>query len=133
MGSLLSVIAVTVAANAPAALDGAAVKVRTERPPMTAGSPQMAVCTWLSTESASSSQGRDLRRAVIAPRGQRGLADLAPPGDAGREGAFGLGEPRREKDRRKSVLRAAITSNQQAGQDAMSGEVRHHLGGQEFG
>ena len=36
MGSLLSVIAVTVAANAPAALEGAAVKVRTERPPMTA-------------------------------------------------------------------------------------------------
>ena len=36
MGSLLSVIAVTVAANAPAVLDGAAVKVRTGRPPMTA-------------------------------------------------------------------------------------------------
>ena len=36
MGSLLSVIAVTVAAKAPAALEGAAVKVRTERPPMTA-------------------------------------------------------------------------------------------------
>ena len=36
MGSLLSVIAVTVTANAPAALEGAAVKVRTERPPMTA-------------------------------------------------------------------------------------------------
>jgi len=36
MGSLLSVIAVTVAANAPAALDGAAVRVRIERPPMVA-------------------------------------------------------------------------------------------------
>ena len=36
MGSLLSVIATTVAVNAPAALDGAAVKVRTERPPMVA-------------------------------------------------------------------------------------------------
>ena len=36
MGSLLSVIAVTVAANAPAALEGVAVKVRIERPPMTA-------------------------------------------------------------------------------------------------
>jgi hypothetical protein len=36
MGSLLSVIAVTVAANAPAALEVAAVKVRTERPPMAA-------------------------------------------------------------------------------------------------
>ena len=36
MGSLLSVIAVTVAANAPAALEGAAVKVRTERPPIAA-------------------------------------------------------------------------------------------------
>ena len=34
MGSLLSVIAVTVAANVPAALEDAAVKVRTERPPM---------------------------------------------------------------------------------------------------
>jgi hypothetical protein len=34
MGSLLTVIAVTVTANAPAALEGAAVKVRTERPPM---------------------------------------------------------------------------------------------------
>jgi hypothetical protein len=37
MGSLLSVIAVTVAANAPAALEGAAVKVRTERPPRSGG------------------------------------------------------------------------------------------------
>ena len=36
MGSLLSVIAVTVAANAPAAVEGAAVKVRTDRPPMAA-------------------------------------------------------------------------------------------------
>ena len=36
MGSLLSVIAVTVAANAPAAVEGVAVKVRTERPPMAA-------------------------------------------------------------------------------------------------
>ena len=36
MGSLLSVIAVTVAANAPAALEGAAVKVRTGRPPIAA-------------------------------------------------------------------------------------------------
>lgn len=36
MGSLLSVIAVTVTANAPAALEGAAVKVRTERPPVVA-------------------------------------------------------------------------------------------------
>ena len=36
MGSLLSVIAVTVAANVPAAVEVAAVKVRTERPPMTA-------------------------------------------------------------------------------------------------
>jgi hypothetical protein len=36
MGSLLSVIAVTVAANAPAALEGAAVKVSTERPLMVA-------------------------------------------------------------------------------------------------
>lgn len=36
MGSLLSVIAVAVTANAPAALEGAAVKVRTERPPMVA-------------------------------------------------------------------------------------------------
>ena len=36
MGSLLSVIAVKVAANAPAAVEGAAGKVRTERPPMTA-------------------------------------------------------------------------------------------------
>jgi len=35
MGSLLSVIAVTVTANAPTPLEGAAVKVRTERPPMT--------------------------------------------------------------------------------------------------
>ena len=34
MGSLLSVIAVTVAANAPAVLEGSAVRVRTERPPM---------------------------------------------------------------------------------------------------
>jgi hypothetical protein len=34
MGSLLSVIAMTVAANVPVALEGAAVKVRTERPPM---------------------------------------------------------------------------------------------------
>jgi hypothetical protein len=34
MGSLLRLIAVTVTANAPAALDGAAVKVSTERPPM---------------------------------------------------------------------------------------------------
>ena len=37
MGSLLSVIAVTVAANAPAALEGVAVKVRTERPPRSGG------------------------------------------------------------------------------------------------
>jgi hypothetical protein len=36
MGSLLNVIAVTVASNAPAALEVAAVKVRTERPPITA-------------------------------------------------------------------------------------------------
>jgi len=36
MGSLLSVIAVTVAANAPAALEGAAAKVRTGRPPIAA-------------------------------------------------------------------------------------------------
>ena len=36
MGSLLSVIAVTVAANAPAALEGAAVKVRTGRLPIAA-------------------------------------------------------------------------------------------------
>ena len=36
MGSLLSVIAVTVTANAPGALEDAAVKVRTERPPMMA-------------------------------------------------------------------------------------------------
>jgi hypothetical protein len=36
MGSLLSVIAVTVTANAPTALAGAAVRVRTERPPMVA-------------------------------------------------------------------------------------------------
>ena len=36
MGSLLSVIAMTVAANAPVVLEGAAVKVRTERPPMVA-------------------------------------------------------------------------------------------------
>jgi hypothetical protein len=36
MGSLLSVIAVTVASNAPAALEVAAVKVRTERPPIAA-------------------------------------------------------------------------------------------------
>ena len=35
MGSLLSVIAVTVTANAPAAAEGAAVRVRTERPPRT--------------------------------------------------------------------------------------------------
>jgi len=34
MGSLLSVIAVTVTANAPAAAEDAAVRVRTERPPM---------------------------------------------------------------------------------------------------
>ena len=34
MGSLLTVIAVTVTANVPAALEGVAVKVRTERPPM---------------------------------------------------------------------------------------------------
>ena len=33
MGSLLSVIAVTVTANAPTPLEGAAVKVRTEWPP----------------------------------------------------------------------------------------------------
>ena|SRR5437762_1270377 len=36
IGSLLSVIAVTVTANAPTALAGAAVRVRTERPPMVA-------------------------------------------------------------------------------------------------
>ena len=36
MGSLLSVIAVTVAANVPATLSEAAVRVRTERPPMVA-------------------------------------------------------------------------------------------------
>ena len=36
MGSLLSVIAMTVTVNAPAALEGAAVKVRTVRPPMVA-------------------------------------------------------------------------------------------------
>ena len=36
MGSLLSVIAVTVAANAPAVVEGAAVKVRIARPPMVA-------------------------------------------------------------------------------------------------
>jgi hypothetical protein len=36
MGSLLSDVAVTVTADAPAALEGAAVKVRTERPPMVA-------------------------------------------------------------------------------------------------
>ncbi len=36
MGSLLSVIAVTVTANAPVALEGTAVKVRTGRPPMVA-------------------------------------------------------------------------------------------------
>ena len=36
MGSLLSVIAVTVASNAPAVLEVAAVKVRTERPPIAA-------------------------------------------------------------------------------------------------
>ena len=36
MGSLLNVIAVTVASNAPAALEVAAVKVRTERPPIAA-------------------------------------------------------------------------------------------------
>jgi hypothetical protein len=36
MGSLLTVIAVTVAANAPAAVEGVAVKVRTARPPMVA-------------------------------------------------------------------------------------------------
>ena len=30
---------------------------------------------------------------VVSPRRQRELAGLAPPGDAGREGAFGLGEP----------------------------------------
>ena len=34
MGSLLSVIAVTVASNAPTAIEGAAVKVRIERPPI---------------------------------------------------------------------------------------------------
>jgi hypothetical protein len=34
MGSLLSVIAVTVTANAPATVEGAAVKVKTARPPM---------------------------------------------------------------------------------------------------
>ena len=34
MGSLLSVIAMTVASNAPAALEFAAVKVRTERSPI---------------------------------------------------------------------------------------------------
>jgi hypothetical protein len=34
MGSLLSVMAMTVAVNAPGALEGAAVKVRTEWPPM---------------------------------------------------------------------------------------------------
>jgi hypothetical protein len=38
MGSLLSVIAVTVASNAPAALEVAAVKVRTGRPPIAAAS-----------------------------------------------------------------------------------------------
>jgi hypothetical protein len=36
MGSLLSVIAVTVTANAPGALECTAVKVRTEWPPMVA-------------------------------------------------------------------------------------------------
>ena len=36
MGSVLSVIAVMVTADAPAALEGAAVKVRTGRPPMVA-------------------------------------------------------------------------------------------------
>ena len=36
MGSVLSVIAVTVTADEPAALEGAAVKDRTERPPMVA-------------------------------------------------------------------------------------------------
>ena len=36
MGSLLSDIAVTVAADAPAAAEGAAVKVSTEKPPMVA-------------------------------------------------------------------------------------------------
>jgi hypothetical protein len=36
MGSLLTVIAVMVTANAPAAVDGAAVKVSTARPPMVA-------------------------------------------------------------------------------------------------
>ena len=36
MGSLLSVIAVTAASNAPAAVEGAAVKVRIGRPPMAA-------------------------------------------------------------------------------------------------
>jgi len=34
MGSLLSVMAMTVAVKAPGALEGAAVKVRTEWPPM---------------------------------------------------------------------------------------------------
>jgi len=36
MGSLLSVIAVTVASNAPVAVEVAAVKVRTGRPPIAA-------------------------------------------------------------------------------------------------
>jgi len=36
MGSLLSVMAVTVTADVPAALEGAAVRVSTARPPMVA-------------------------------------------------------------------------------------------------
>ena len=35
----------------------------------------------------------DQHQLVVAPRDQRELAGLAPPADAGREGAFGLGEP----------------------------------------
>ena len=35
----------------------------------------------------------DQHQLVPAPRGRREMAGLAPPGDAGHEGAFGLGEP----------------------------------------
>src|SRR4029077_17884085 len=35
----------------------------------------------------------DQHQLVAAPSDQRELAGLAPPGEAGRQGAFGLGEP----------------------------------------